>query len=194
MLIHDARGEEHFLSDRVHDARAFGNAISQILGQPLSNKTVVLLQGYVADFYMLNRAKMGAVCGKIAIGWHKGTYFLPSRLHESVLWLDRRVRDTYTRKGDQTKQEAFLKELLAMKAGVIAVIYLAATLMQPLAVKNFVVNVTGKTRGGKTTATAAATTLFGDPDLQMCSWDVTSTGAEIHAGMTTDYCTWFDDT
>lgn len=137
---------------------------------------------YLKKFIAINDDKILKIKAYYKTGWHSDDEFLaPTICDPKNILFDADIQRKIAIKGQADKQIEFLKKVFAEHVGVSVIICagLAATLIKPLNLNNYVVFTSGRTGTGKTLANQLMLSLFGNPESLKNNMNSTSVGAEI---------------
>jgi hypothetical protein len=192
-VVRDNLGREAVMSMTVSDKKNFEKEISTFLERPLDSEKIKLLQRYVGEYFRLNNAHFIEKSGLSRTGWHHGTFYIPSREYNDVVWTDDNLKDAYSCKGDTEHQRVILRDILRTPASVIVLSALAAPLLKLFNIPNMIVFVSGPKGKGKTTIVSFAVSLYGNPRCLKGTWFSTKVGKEGFLYMNTDLPTLIDE-
>jgi hypothetical protein len=137
---------------------------------------------YLKKFIDINDDKILKIKSYSKTGWHSDDeFFAPTVCDPKNILFDLDIQRKIVVKGQSDKQVEFLKKVFAEHIGssVIICAGLAATLIKPLSLNNYVFFTSGRTGTGKTLANQLMLSLFGDPETLKNNMNSTSVGVEI---------------
>ena len=177
----------------ISDTKNFDVEISNFLRQPFTKDTIKALQKYVQDFHGLNRGKMPVFTGMDKTGWIKDVFYLPTREYENIIWENETLIRAITTNGNREQQLELLKKILKTPAGICVLAGLSAPLLRILDIPNYIVNLTGLPKMGKSTVAWFNASLWGNPLYLKGSWFSTKVGFELFAATWRDMPVWLDE-
>jgi hypothetical protein len=185
----------HFVGDTRQLCKAFSDA-----EEILSATKAKLVASYITDFIQINKAVIPKTKLLKSTGWNSGGIFnLPSIKDNGVLWVDDERLIGFCIPDDKDEDDVFkrqvekLIDVLRTRAGIVALASLASPLVYLCRCPNFVINVSGLTGTGKTSALRFATSLWGNPDDLMSTLNLTAVGFERLLDTLKDTFVWLDE-
>jgi len=175
------------------DGGEFETSLNNTFEVVLDRERIKLYRKYLSDYNILNKPVIPKITGLTRTGWYGDKYLLPSIEHDGYIWTDSRLADSFTSAGEDIVESGRLLKILNTPAGVAILAMLSATLVHKVNIENFVVNVTGHTKEGKSTSARVGASLFGNPTKLMGTWFATKVGAELQAATHRDNFTWIDE-
>jgi len=192
-IVRDCYGNEAVMSMNISERKTFEAEITAFTARPLNGVRMALLQEYIAEFYKDNHNRLPVRVGMSRTGWHDGKFYIPTRDHEEVSWVDNNLVTAFTCSGEAEGQLKMLKAVLKTPASIIPLCALAAVLIKPFNLTNLIIYVTGKKKKGKSTSNAFAVSLYGNPRVLKSTWFGTKVGKEGLMYMYTDLPVWIDE-
>ncbi len=170
----------------------FGSFLDIMLN---SNEKINDLQVFCDKYFDLNKNRIPQIKGMPTIGWCDCKYYLPTREDNSIHWIcDDLILKSITRKGERNEQFDMLKRVMKTPVGLVILAGLSSTILDIVNVKNFVVNVTGNENIGKSVSCMFTTSLVGNPEDIMGTWNGTKVGIETRMVQFKDTPCWIDET
>src|SRR5690606_32611234 len=160
-------------------------------GLPVSSETAKLLVQYLFDFERVNLDRLPLVKSVSHMGW-AGQNFLPGAEGDVTLDVDddgsALVVSGYSPSGDfaEWRREVELIRNNHPIARFMLSASFAAPLLKLVNQRVFVIHAWGPSRGGKTAASKASLSIWGDPDTLIATFNATKVGLERLAAFYSD--------
>lgn len=193
LMLKTLGGKKKIIDMAISDTRELDREISSFLEHPHDKDTLKLIQKYISGFYALNKVKMIKLKGLIETGWVDNVFYHPARSFSNVVWENDTIVKSLTSGGNRDLQFNMVQKMLNTQAGICIVAGLSATLLRLLGIPNFILNLTGLPKMGKSSAALFNASLWGNPSYLRGSWFATKVGFEIFASMWRDMPVWLDE-
>ena len=130
----------------------------------IDNTRAAQICKFISDYLLENQSKIQDEYGRSQTGWHDGTFYLPNRENQNVVWLEEKIKRSYVTKGTYKAQVELLQELSKGKVLIPMLGAFASPLYGVVDdVKNFFIHLGGLTGEGKSIAVETALSLFCSP-------------------------------
>lgn len=187
---------ELLCSTAISDVRKVDQEIcSKFLGRSMTRFQIEDLIRYIADYQQEN--EINVLKGLKDLGWASEEYHqfnIPSRFDFRVYWLDQRLVEAYSIKGDVTVQEQTFRYMMKTPASIVALGCLASPAMAPHMVQNLTLHIWGiHPMIGKTVSNMLGVSLFGNPKKLKKTWNSSEVGKEITGANNQHMPTLLDD-
>lgn len=149
---------------------------------------------FISDYLLENQSKIKDEYGRSQTGWHDGTFYLPNRQGQQVVWLEDKIKKSYTTKGTYTAQKELIQELTKGKVFIPILGAFASPLYGVVDdIKNFFIHLGGLTGEGKSIAVETALSFFGSPMNMGTNWNATINGLETYWEQNHSMPMWIDE-
>ncbi len=195
LLFRSTKNNERVFSLAMSDSREFDANFSDLLQQPLDTDSIKSLQKYIKVYYMANESNIPVIKGINKTGWNDSVFYLPTRVFDGMVWSDETdfLKEAISVKGKAKSQINTLKSILQTQAGACVLAGLSSPLLELVGIPNYILNLTGMMKRGKSTIASFNASLWGNPEFLKGSWFSTKVGFEIFSSMWKDMPTWLDD-
>ncbi len=147
----------------------------------ITAKTAKILSEYISEFLKLNEKKIIKITEKNETGWDQnGEIFYAPVLVDSTIQFNDTITDSLVEAGNEEEQIKLLQEIFTLHTGAAAIILLglAATLIKPLNLQNYVIFVNGKPGTGKSLANSILLSMLGKSELLINNMNSTINAVE----------------
>jgi len=185
---------------KMTDARKIG-ALA-LLGFPVNSDNATNIVRYLSAFAAHNMASIPEVQLSTRCGWVGRSFLRGHNCHGGDLALSvdgglERIAKGFDAKGDYGAWRRMIREYIAQRPSMLLGVYASACapLLEVLQIPGFVIDWSGTTGRGKSTALQVAASVWGDYTQIVQPWDVSSTvGPQTIAGFVRHLPLLMDDT